>query len=94
VPDTLSRVLDVLERELDIERDKIGQDDRFGDEIEADSLDIVQVVMGLEAEFDIEIPDVDAEKLTTVHKIVDYVDTYNVMDMRARRTADTLERWG
>uniref|UniRef100_UPI00248D5CB1 acyl carrier protein n=1 Tax=Cloacibacillus porcorum TaxID=1197717 RepID=UPI00248D5CB1 len=47
----------------------------FVDDLGADSLDVFQIIMGIEEEFDIEIPDEDAEKLTTVGEAMEYVKT-------------------
>jgi acyl carrier protein len=65
----------VLVDQLDVSEDQVTPDASIIDDLGADSLDVVEIIMGLEEEFDIEIPDEEAEKLTTVHKIVDYVDS-------------------
>ena len=53
--------------------DTITPDTTFVDDLGADSLDIFQIIMGIEEEFDIEIPDADAEKVVTVGDVVDYI---------------------
>ena len=54
--------------------DKVKPEASFVDDLGADSLDVVEMVMALEEEFEIEIPDEDAEKLVKVQDVVDYVD--------------------
>jgi len=62
----------IVADQLGVEEDEITEDTSFED-LNADSLDIVELIMALEEEFDLEIPDEDAEKLTTVGAAVDYV---------------------
>ena len=64
----------VIER-LNAEEDQIKPEASFVEDLGADSLDIVELIMGIEEEFDIEIPDEDAEKLTTVEEAMTYVKT-------------------
>ena len=71
---TFERVKKVLIEQLDVSEDEVTLAASIVDDLGADSLDVVEIVMGLEEEFDIEIPDEDAEKLPTVQHIVDYVD--------------------
>lgn len=61
----------VMDR-LDVEEDKIKPEASFVEDLGADSLDIVELIMGIEEEFDIEIPDEDAEKLTSVGEAMNY----------------------
>ena len=58
---------------LNVDENEITMDTTFIDDLGADSLDVFQIIMGLEEEFDIEIPDADAEKVTTVGDVVDYI---------------------
>ena len=58
---------------LNVDENEITMDSTFVDDLGADSLDIFQIVMGIEEEFDIEIPDEEAEKITTVQSAIDYV---------------------
>ncbi len=58
---------------LDVEEDQIKPEASFVEDLGADSLDIVELIMGIEEEFDIEIPDEDAEKLTNVGEAMDYI---------------------
>ena len=64
----------VMDR-LNAEEDQIKPEASFVEDLGADSLDIVELIMGIEEEFDIEIPDEDAEKLTTVGEAMEYVKT-------------------
>ena len=58
---------------IGVEESQITEDASFTDDLGADSLDAVELVMNLESEFKIEIPDEDAEKLTTVCAVIDYL---------------------
>ena len=64
----------VMDR-LNAEEEQIKPEASFVEDLGADSLDIVELIMGIEEEFDIEIPDEDAEKLTTVGEAMSYVKT-------------------
>ena len=63
----------IIAKELNVSLDKITMDTHLVDDLGADSLDIVELIMALEEEFDIEIPDADAEKVVTVTDVVDYI---------------------
>lgn len=68
------RVKEVIGEQLGIDDlDSITLDTTFIDDLGADSLDIVELIMALEEEFDMEIPDGDAEKIVTVSDVVDYI---------------------
>lgn len=67
------RVRKIICRELDVEEDEVRLDSSFVDDLGADSLDTVELVMALEEEFSIEIPDGDAEKIVTVQSVIDYI---------------------
>jgi acyl carrier protein len=67
------RVRKIICRELDVEEDDVRPESSFVDDLGADSLDTVELVMALEEEFSIEIPDGDAEKITTVQSVLDYI---------------------
>jgi len=69
----LSRLKEIVIDRLDVEEGKIKNEASFIEDLGADSLDIVELIMGIEEEFDIEIPDEDAEKLTTVGEALNYV---------------------
>lgn len=61
---------------LGVEESKITPEASFVDDLGADSLDTVELIMQLEEEFGIEIPDEEAEQLTTVNKAVEYIDSH------------------
>lgn len=72
--DIFERIRTVLAEQLDIEEDKITMDSDIMEDFEADSLDIVDMVMSLEDEFGVEIPDEEVENLRTVGDVVRYVE--------------------
>tara|TARA_B100001142_G_scaffold327599_2_gene385611 strand:+ start:191 stop:427 length:237 start_codon:yes stop_codon:yes gene_type:complete len=73
--DNLTRVKEIIIDKLGIEESKITLDARFIEDLGADSLDTVELIMQFEEEFDIEISDDDAEKLNTVGSSVDYINS-------------------
>ena len=72
---TFDRVKKVVVEQLDVSEDEVTPDASFVEDLGADSLDVVELVMGLEEEFDVEIPDEDAEKITTVKEAVNYIES-------------------
>ncbi|MCY3741539.1 MAG: acyl carrier protein [Candidatus Poribacteria bacterium] len=70
------RLIEIIAEQLDVGEDNVTPDASFTDDLGADSLDIVELVMVLEEEFDIEIPDSDAEKIQTVQDAVSYLDEH------------------
>jgi acyl carrier protein len=72
--DNAEKVKDIIEKELGVERDKLTDDANFIEDLGADSLDIVELVMEFEKEFNIDIPDEDAEKLKTVGDAMAYLN--------------------
>ena len=70
------KVKKIIADKLDIEEDKITPESSFLDDLGADSLDIVELIMELEEEFGIEIPDEDAEKIRTVADAVKYIEEH------------------
>ncbi len=72
---TFEKVRDVIVDKLGVDAAKITEDASFIDDLGADSLDTVELIMQFEEVFDIEIPDEDAETITTVGKAVTYVDS-------------------
>jgi acyl carrier protein len=68
------RIKDIIEKELGVERDKMTPEASFIEDLGADSLDIVELVMEFEKAFNIDIPDEDAEKLRTVGDAVAYLE--------------------
>ena len=71
--DNAKKVRDIIEKELGVERDKMTDEASFIEDLGADSLDIVELVMEFEKEFNIDIPDEDAEKLRTVGDALGYL---------------------
>ena len=71
---TFDKVKEVIVDKLGVEEDKITSDASFVDDLGADSLDTVELIMQLEEEFGLEIPDESAEKMTTVQSAVDYIE--------------------
>ena len=71
---TLDRVKKVVVDRLKVSADEVTEEASFVDDLGADSLDVVDLVIGFEDEFEIQIPDEDAEKITTVKQAVEYID--------------------
>jgi len=70
------KVQSIIAEQLGVEADEVTDEASFTDDLGADSLDIVELVMAFEEEFDIEIPDEDAEKIVRVKDAVDYIDEH------------------
>ena len=68
------KVKKIIVEQLGIPSDEVTSDAKFVDDLGADSLDIVELIMAFEEEFDIEIPDEDAEKIETVGDAVKYIE--------------------
>ena len=68
------KMIDIIEEQLSVDKEKIVPGASFVDDLGADSLDLVELIMAMEEEFDVEIPDDDAEKIVTVQDAIDYVD--------------------
>lgn len=68
------KIKKIIEEQLGVEGDRIKEEASFIEDLGADSLDIVELVMAMEEEYDIEIPDEDAEKLKTVGDVVTYLE--------------------
>lgn len=71
---TFEQVKKIVKEQLGVEEDEIQMSSTFVDDLGADSLDIVELIMAFEEEFNIEIPDVKAEKIKTVEDVVKYID--------------------
>ena len=69
------KVKKIVEEQLGVEGDRVKPEASFIDDLGADSLDIVELVMAMEEEFDLEIPDEEAEKLKTVQDVTSYIET-------------------
>jgi len=71
--DVYDKVKEIIVRELGVDADKITMDARFREDLEADSLDLVELIMAFEDEFGGEISDDEAQKIKTVRQAVDYL---------------------
>ena len=69
----LSKLKTIVMDRLSVDEEQVKPEASFVEDLNADSLDIVELIMGIEEEFDIEIPDEDAEKLTTVGEATEYI---------------------
>ena len=83
----LEKVKEVIVEQLGVEDENIKLDTSFIDDLGADSLDIVELIMALEEEFDMQIPDSEAEKISTVNDVVEYIYKY-IYD-----NINTIEQW-
>ncbi len=72
----IDKVKSIIVEQLGVEEEDIKMESSFVDDLGADSLDIVELVMALEEEFDLEIPDEDAEKIRTVGEAVKYIQDH------------------
>ncbi|WP_029520565.1 MULTISPECIES: acyl carrier protein [unclassified Persephonella] len=67
------RIKEIIADQLGIDVDQIKPESKFVDDLGADSLDVVELIMAFEEEFDVEIPDEDAEKIQTVGDVINYI---------------------
>jgi acyl carrier protein len=74
--DTLERVKKIIVDRLGVDESKVTLEASFKEDLGADSLDVVELVMELEDEFDMEISDEDAEKISTVGEVVKYIESH------------------
>ncbi|MCH7826269.1 MAG: acyl carrier protein [Acidobacteria bacterium] len=75
--DTLEKVKQIIVEQLGVDAAEVTIEASFVDDLGADSLDTVELVMAFEEEFDLEIPDEDAEKITKVQDAVTYIDGHS-----------------
>lgn len=73
----LEKVKMILADQLEVEEDTINAETDIQDDLGADSLDVVDLIMSLEDEFEIEVPDEDIEKLRTVGALVSYIESHS-----------------
>lgn len=71
------KVRDIIVEQLGVDAEEVTMDSSFIDDLGADSLDIVELIMALEEEFDMEIPDEEAEKISTVGDVVEYIKAHS-----------------
>ncbi len=74
---TESKVKDIIVEQLGVNPDQVNPDAKFIEDLGADSLDTVELVMAFEEEFSIEVPDEEAEKLQSVGDVISYIDSNN-----------------
>ena len=67
------KMIDIIVEQLSVDREKVVSGASFVDDLGADSLDLVELIMAMEEEFDVEIPDEEAEKIVTVQNAIDFV---------------------
>jgi len=72
--DIVSKVKEITGEQLGVDESQITPEAKFVDDLGADSLDTVELVMALEEEFDLEISDEEAERLTTVNRVISYIE--------------------
>lgn len=68
------KMADIIVEQLSVDKEKVVAGASFVDDLGADSLDLVELIMAMEEEFDVEIPDEEAEKIATVQDAIDYVN--------------------
>ncbi len=68
------QMIDIIVEQLSVDKDKVVPAASFVDDLGADSLDLVELIMAMEEEFDVEIPDEEAEKISTVQNAIDFVN--------------------
>ncbi|BBM40651.1 acyl carrier protein [Leptotrichia shahii] len=70
----LDKIKSIVVDQLGVDEDQVTEDASFVDDLGADSLDTVELIMAFEEEFDIEIPDEDAQKIKTVKDVMEYIE--------------------
>ena len=71
---TLDKIKGIIAEQLGVDEEEVKLETNLAKDLKADSLDAVEIIMAIEDEFDIEVPDEDAEKFATVNDIVSYVE--------------------
>lgn len=69
----LERIQEIVSVQFDVKKDEINKDTSFQDDLNADSLDLVELIMAIEDEFDLEVEDEDMEGISTVGDVVEYI---------------------
>lgn len=75
MPEIEEKIKKIIEEKLGVNADQITNEARFAEDLKADSLDTVELVMALEDEFGLDIPDDEAEKIRTVQNAIDYIES-------------------
>ena len=76
--DTFQQLKDIIVQQLGVEPDRVVPEARFREDLEADSLDLVELIMAFEDRFNGAIPDEDAQKINTVQQALDYVQSHMI----------------
>ena len=71
----LEKIKSIVADQLGVDEDQVTEDASFIDDLGADSLDTVEIIMAFEEEFDVEIPDEDAQKIKTVKDVIEYIES-------------------
>ncbi len=71
----LEKIKSIVVDQLGVDEDQVTEDASFIDDLGADSLDTVELIMAFEEEFDVEIPDEDAQKIKTVKDVIEYIES-------------------
>ena len=71
----LEKIKSIVADQLGVDEDQVTEDASFIDDLGADSLDTVESIMAFEEEFDVEIPDEDAQKIKTVKDVIEYIES-------------------
>lgn len=71
----LDKIREIVVEQLGVDAEQVVPEANFVEDLGADSLDTVELIMALEEEFDVEIPDTDAEKIKTVQDVIDYIES-------------------
>ena len=71
----LDKIREIVVEQLGVDAEQVVPEANFVEDLGADSLDTVELIMAFEEEFDIEIPDTDAEKIKTVQDVIDYIES-------------------
>ncbi|WP_300328362.1 acyl carrier protein [Fusobacterium sp.] len=70
----LDKIKEIVVEQLNVDADQVTPEANFVEDLGADSLDTVELIMAFEEEFDVEIPDTDAENIKTVQDVIDYIE--------------------
>jgi acyl carrier protein len=75
-PEMIERLKKIVAEQLGVEESKVVPEARFAEDLKADSLDLVEMIMSLEEEFNVDIPDEEAEKILSVQDAINYIDAH------------------